>query len=185
MNRLNCGIWLPTDEARLRQLGVGQLLFHRGVYLQSGRPGAWFLWQALQGAGYRSSARGGSVWLFPLVQRAESAPQPPPVPEPDRSTPVLCEGWRGFTMKERDAPMWIYGDADVELELAAPGRTSALVRVDGERVERFQVDGRMTLVVPLEGDEWHSIVLAGSAAVRATRSPPQGLEIERISFLPA
>ncbi len=184
MNRLNCGVWLPTDEARLRQLGVGQLLFHRGVYLQSGRPGAWFLWQALQDAGYRASARGGSVWLFPLVQRAESAPQPPPVREPDRSTPVLCEGWRRFTMKERDAPMWIYGDADVELELAAPGRTSALVRVDGERVERFQIDGRMTLVVPLEGDEWHSIVLQVPRLFEDTK-PAQGLEIERISFLPA
>ena len=183
-NRLNCGIWLPTDAARLERLGVRQLLFHRGVYLQSGRPGAWFLWQALQGAGYRWSVRGGSVWLFPLVQRAESAPQPPPVPEPDRSAPVLCEGWRGFTMKERDAPMWIYGDADVELELAAPGRTSAFVRVDGGRVEHFQVDGRTTLVVPLEGDEWHSIVIAVPQLFEET-TPPQGLEIERISFLPA
>ena len=167
----------------MRQLGVGQLLFHRGVYLQSGRPEAWFLWQALQGAGYRSTARGGSVWLFPLVQRAESAPQPPPVREPDRSTPILCEGWRGFTMKERDAPMWIYGDADVELG-ARRARTHLRPRPGRRRARRaFQIDGRMTLVVPLEGDEWHSIVLQVPRLFEHTK-PAQGLEIERISFLP-
>ena len=79
--------------------------------------------------------------------------------------------------------MWIYGDADVEPELAAPGRTSALVRVDGERGESFQIDGRMTLAVPLEGDEWHSIVLQVPRLFEHTK-PAQGLEIERISFLP-
>jgi hypothetical protein len=184
MNRLNCGIWRPTDAATLQRLGVTRLLFHRGVYLQSGRPGAWFLWSALQEAGYRASARGGSVWLFPLVRRDGAAPQPPPVREPDRAAPVLCEGWRGFTMKERDAPMWVYGDADLELELAAPGRTRAVVWVDGERVERFVVDGTVTLSIPLEGDEWHSIVLEVPRLFEDAK-PPQGLEITKMSFLPA
>jgi len=184
MNRLNCGIWRPADEARLRRLGVTGILFHRGVYLQSRRPGAWFLWRALQEAGYRASTRGGSVWLFPLAARDGAAPQPPPLPEPDRATPVLCEGWRGFTMKERDALMWVYGDADLELELSAPGRTRAVVRVDGERVERFVVDGSVTLAIPLEGDKWHSVVLEVPRLFEDAK-PPQGLEIVRMTFLPA
>jgi hypothetical protein len=184
MNRLNCGIWRPTDETRLRGLGVRQLLFQRGVYLQSGRPGAWFLWQALQDAGYRASARGGSVWLYPLVRREGAPRQPAPVREPDRAAPILCEGWRGFTMKERDAPMWIYGDADVELELTAPGRTPAVVSVDGDRVQRLDVDRRVTVVIPLEGDEWHSIVLEVPQLLE-TATPPQGLSIARITFLPS
>jgi hypothetical protein len=87
-------------------------------------------------------------------------------------------------MKERDAPMWVYGDADLELELAAPGRTRAVVWVDGERVERFVVDGTVTLSIPLEGDEWHSIVLEVPRLFEDAK-PPQGLAITRMTFLPA
>jgi hypothetical protein len=87
-------------------------------------------------------------------------------------------------MKERDAPMWIYGDADVELELTAPGRTPAVVSVDGDRVQRLDVDRRVTVVIPLEGGEWHSIVLEVPQLLE-TATPPQGLSIARITFLPS
>jgi hypothetical protein len=184
LNRVNCGIWLPGDEAALRTRGIRNLLFHRGVYLQSGRPGAWFLWNALQAQGYRAVARGGSVWRIPLERRPDTPVQPAPVAEPDRAAPVLCEGWRGWRMKERDAPMWVYGDADVEIELAAPGRTRASVSVDIGRVERFTVDRSATLRIPLDGNRWHSIVLEVPALFTGVK-PAQGLEITRIRFLPA
>jgi len=182
-NRMNCGIFEPGDVARMRALGIEQLLFHRGAYAQSGRPGAWFLWEALQSAGYRSTVRGGDVWLFPLQRRPGTPTQAPPVPEPDRATPVLCEGWRLWTMKERDAPMWVYGDADLELELTAPGRTTATVLVDGTRPLGIAVDHELTLRVPLEGDRWHSIVFEVPALFTNVK-PPQGLEIERLRFIP-
>jgi hypothetical protein len=183
-NRLNCGILAQGDAAAMRTLGVEQALFNEAAYAQSGRPRAWFLWQALQAAGYRSTARDGMVWLFPLQRRPGTAAQPSPVPEPDRAAPVFCEGWRGFTMKERDAPLWVYGDADLELELSAPGRTSATVLVDGTRVLHFEVDRAAVLQVPLEGNAWHSVVFEVPRLFTNVK-PPQGLEIERISFLPA
>ena len=179
---MNCGIFEPGDVADAA-LGMEQLLFHRGAYAQSGRPGAWFLWEALQSAGYRSTVRGGDVWLFPLQRRAGTPTQAPPVPEPDRATPVLCEGWRLWTMKERDAPMWVYGDADLELELTAPGRTTATVLVDGTRTLGVAVDHKLTVRVPLEGERWHSIVFEVPALFTNVK-PPQGLEIERLSFIP-
>jgi len=182
-NRLNCGILEPGDAARMRTLGIEQLLFHRGAYEQSARPGAWFLWQALQTAGYRSTARGGDVWLVPLQRRPNAAPQPAPVPEPHRTTPVLCEGWRGWKMKERDAPLWVYGDADLELDLTAPGQTTATVEVDGDRTLGIEVNGVTTVKVPLEGNEWHSVVFE-VPALFTNVNPPQGLEITRLSFAP-
>jgi hypothetical protein len=182
-NRLNCGIFSPGDEAQMRTLGVEQALYNKAAYAQSRRPGAWFLWQALQEAGYRATARGGEVSLFPLRRQPGTAAQPAPVPEPDRATPVFCEGWRGFTMKERDAPLWVYGDADVELELSAPGHTNATVVVDGERTVRFEVDRAAVVRVPLDGDAWHSVVFEVPQLFTNVK-PPQGLEIERISFLP-
>jgi hypothetical protein len=183
-NRLNCGIVQEGDLAELRRLGIRNLLYHRGAYAQSRRPGAWFLWNALQEAGLRSTARGGAVWLFPLQRRPGAAVQPPPVPEPDRSVPILCEGWRGWKMKERDAPLWVYGDADLEIDLAAPGATEAVARVDGTRELRFAVDRRVTLRVPLDGDRWHSVVLEVPRLFLDAK-PPQGLELKKITFLPA
>ena len=43
---------------------------------------------------------------------------------------------------------------------------------------------RLANALSLEGDEWHSIVLAVPRLFEDT-TPAQGLEIERISFLPA
>jgi hypothetical protein len=80
--------------------------------------------------------------------------------------------------------MWVYGDADLEIELAAPGRTAASVRVDGTRTLGFEVDRQVTVQVPLEGDEWHSVVFEVPRLFLGAK-PPQGLEITKISFLPA
>jgi hypothetical protein len=181
LNRMNCGVILPADLARLRGLGIAELLFHAGVYAQSKRPGAWFAWQTLQEAGYRAEARGGRVWLFPLEKApAEAARQAAPVPEPDRAAPVLCEGWRGWTMKERDAPLWIFGEDDVEIELASPEPTFGFVHVDGGAATRFKVEDTVTLAVELEGRRWHSIVIEIPALFPTT--PPRGFEIVRLTY---
>jgi hypothetical protein len=180
LNRLNCGVLRAGDLPRLRSLGVRYLTFHPGAYRQAVRAGAWFAWQALQEEGLRASAHGGQVSLFPLEPDPALAAQPAPVPEPDRSAPVFCEGWRGWTMKERDAPLWIWGDADVELELAAPEPSGGSITVDGDRFEYFRVDGTVTLAVPLEGQRWHSIVIEIPALFDT--KPPQGFELVRLAY---
>lgn len=181
LNRMNCGVILPVDLARLRELEIRSLLFHAGAYAQSGRAGAWFAWRALEEAGYRAQAHGGRISQFSLERRAPgTARQPPPVPEPDRAAPVLCEGWRGWTMKERDAPLWIYGEDDVELELASPEPTFGFVYVDGGPSTRFEVEDTVTLAVELEGRRWHSIVIEIPALFPTT--PPQGFELVRLTY---
>ena len=180
LNRLNCGAGLPEDEQRLRSLGVRYLLFHAGAYEQARRPGAWFAWQALQLSGSRAAAEEGRVWLFPLDPDPSTPAQPAPVPEPDRSAPVFCESWRGWTMKERDAAIWIWGADDVELELAAPERSEGTILVDGTRRREFTVDGRLTLVIPLQDDRWHVLLLEVPALFPT--DPPQGFELVRLTF---
>lgn len=180
-NRLNCGAWLPGDEGRLRELGVRRLLFHRGAYAQSLRPNAWFAWQELQRRGYRATARGGSVWLFPFSRGAGLA-QAPPVREPPREEPVLCEGWKDWKMKQRDAAMWVYGPADLELELATPAPTPATLWIDGRMSESFRVDGVETLDVELDEPGWH-VLLFRVPALFDTK-PARGLELLRIGYMP-
>jgi hypothetical protein len=180
LNRLNCGAGLPSDETRLRGLGVRHLLFHAGAYEQSRRAGAWFAWRALERAGYRAVAQSSGIWLFPLRPDRARPAQTPPMPEPDRARPVFCEGWRGSTMKERDAPLWIFGNGMAELVLTAPEPATGFIRVDGARDERFRVDGRARLGVELEGRRWHLIVLQIPRLFET--KPPQGFELVRLTY---
>ena len=94
---------LGPEPAQLRRAlpgdGAGSsarrahLLFHAGAYEQSGRPGAWFAWQLLQRAGYRIVARGRPRLAVPAGRASGKPPRrPAPVPEPDRSAPVLLRG---------------------------------------------------------------------------------------------
>jgi hypothetical protein len=179
-NRINCGVLRPGDIEFLSSLGARSLLFHAGAYAQAARQSIWFAWRALEQAGLRSTAHGGSVWLFPLTSGTGAA-QAPPVPEPDHGTPVFCEGWRGTQMKERDAPIWIYTGHPVTLALTAPGLTGASVRVDGGLPTLLTVDHELTLHVPLSGVRWHSIVLE-VPQLFLDASPPQGLTLKRLTF---
>ncbi|MCC6222218.1 MAG: hypothetical protein IT201_01860 [Thermoleophilia bacterium] len=180
LNRLNCGVALPGDWRRLRALGVDTVLFHAGAFAQSGRPGAWFAWRLLERRGYRSSARDGRIWAFPLVARPDRPEEGAPVPEPDRSAPVFCEGWHGWTMKERDAPLWVFGQGAIEIEVSAPRPLPALVRVDGGAPRRIVADPSVTLVVELRGERWHRLHFQIGALLQT--SPPRGLEITRITY---
>jgi hypothetical protein len=175
LNRVNCGVWLAGDAAELRALGVRSLLFHRGLYAQGGRPGAWFAWKALAAHGFRPAAVDGPVTL---LNRGGGAHAPPPVAEPSRERTVFCEGWNGWTMNERQAPFWVYGDRRLELEVTAPGRTSADVLLDGELVRTIDVAGPTAVVVRPRGERWHWVMLEVPELFRTT--PPQGLRLLRI-----
>lgn len=182
LNRMNCGILEAGDIGYLRRLGIESLVFNLPAYRQAGRASPWHAWTALQAMGLRTRARGGDVWLFPLQASLGRDVEPPPVPEPDRAAPIFCEGWRGFTMKERDAPLWVYTASDVELTLSAPGSTPASVRADGGAPHLFQVDGQAKVYVEIGAEGWHSIVL-NVPQLFLDAKPPQGLTIERLRFV--
>jgi hypothetical protein len=175
LDRLNCGVWAGGDSAELRSLAVRSILFHRGLYAQAARPGAWFAWKALAAHGFRPVAAGGAVTL---LQRRAGPPAPPPVPEPSRDRTVFCEGWSGWTMNERQAPLWVYGAQRLALELTAPGPTAASVWLDGEVVRRIDVDGPTSVILRLRGERWHSVMLEVPELFRTT--PPQGLRLLRM-----
>jgi hypothetical protein len=179
-DRLNCGIWLPGDDRDLEALGIRFLLFHLGAYEQSLRPNAWFAWRALQQRGYRARDHGGTVWLFPFTSVPGAPFQAPPVAEPPRGQPVLCESWKRGRMKQREAGLWIFGDGQLELTLGAPGLSSALLQVDNGQPRHFFVDGKTTISAPLEGNRWHRIVIRVPQLFGT--KPPRGLELEQINL---
>ncbi len=182
LNRVNCGAWLSGDLARLRGLGIRDLVYHAGAYAQAARPGAWFAWRALQGLGLRATAGRGAVWRFPLATAPGQAVQPPPVKEPARAEPVLCEGWRGWKMKQRQAPFWIYGSGRLELVVTAPEPTRAFLWRGRTLTQRFEVDGPTTLRLRLNGERWHLLMLQVPELFET--KPPQGLELVKIRYIP-
>ena len=175
-NRISCGVWLPGDEEELATLGIRFVTFHEGVYAQAEVPGAWFGWRELVAHGYAPVARGGAITL--LARGAGDTE--PPVPEPPRAEPFYCEGWEGRTMKERQAPFWLYGSGPVQLEVSAPAPTPAVLWVDGVRVDRTVVSGETTLDGELEGGGWHALVLEVPRLLDTT--PPRGLRLERLGL---
>jgi hypothetical protein len=175
-NRISCGVWLPGDEEEFDGLGIRFVTFHEGVYAQAEVPGAWFGWRELVARGYAPLASGG---VITLLGRGISSAEPP-VPEPPRADPLYCEGWKGRTMKERQAPFWLYGSGAVQLEVSAPAPTPAVLWVDGVRVDRATVSREATLNAELEGEGWHALVLEVPRLLDTT--PPQGLRLERLGL---
>jgi hypothetical protein len=175
-NRLSCGVWLPGDEEELDSLGIRFVTFHEGVYAQAEVPGAWFGWRELVARGYAPIERDGAITLL----GSGSGQAEPPVPEPPRAEPLYCEGWRGRTMKERQAPIWLYGSGPVQLEVSSPAPTPATLWVDGVRVDRTVVEGDAVLDAELEGDGWHALVLEVPELLDT--APPRGLRLERLGL---
>ena len=179
-NRLSCGIWLPGDEETLDELGVEYVAFHLGLYRQGGVPGAWFGWQGLADHGFAPIARGGEVTLF---GRGDGAAREAPVAEPSRAEPLLCEGWRDRTMRERQGLLWLYGSGPVRLEVSAIADTPAALWVDGRLVDETQVSGLAALEGELEGEGWHALVLEIPRLLDA--EPPQGLTLAAVTLASA
>jgi hypothetical protein len=179
MNRLSCGVWLPGDRDAIAALGVENVVFHRGVYRQMRVPGAWFAWRGLQDLGYRPAAGTNTVTFF--AEAGDIAA--PPVPEPAADRPVLCEGWRGRRMVEREASFWINGSGALELHVRAPGRIAVQMWVDGRPGGTVDIAGETTFSVPLGTSRWHSVTFAVPRLF--STKPPSGLRIERLIVRPS
>jgi len=162
-NRLSCGVWLPGDGAKLERLGITRLLFHRGLYAQAHRRGAWFAWRTLVSRGWRPVAPGDAVTLFaPGTSTAA-----PPVPEPSRIRPFLCTGWRGQTTLARQATIWVYGGSSVTLRVRTPARSSVRLWADGQVADQRDVFGSGFLMAHFGDSGWHPLLL--ESATRGLR----------------
>ncbi len=115
-NRLDCGIWLPGDEAELARLGIRYVVLHRGLYRFTGQEMAEsFASQAL-------ARRSGALRVLPPVGRAG------PVLKLNTMRPYLCDGWSADRkLKETEGGAWIYGSGRLSVGLSGP----AEVFVDG------------------------------------------------------
>jgi hypothetical protein len=165
-NRLDCGAWLPGDREELERLGIRSLFYHQGLYEQGRVPGAWFAWRGLEQAGYRPAARGGVVWLW---EPGSADSVEPPVPEPKRTEPVLCDGWSAGALEDEEGALWVYGSGSARLALAADDPVDAVLHADGREADRIRVDGAATVDVPLEGSGWHPLVVEGAHGLRLVR----------------
>jgi len=163
-NRLSCGVWVPGDSAELERLGITRVLFHRGLYAQAHRRGAWFAWRRLQEAGFGPVAAGGGVTLFAPGAGATR----PPVDEPPRFRPVLCTGWRGRTMLGREATIWLYGEGGLQLHLAAPKFVRVRLLADGGLVDQRRFAGNIVIGTTLAGMRWHPLLILSEPGLRLT-----------------
>jgi hypothetical protein len=173
--RLSCGIWLDGDRGRLDALAVEQLLFHRGLF-RSGVPGGWFAWRGALEASYRPEIRDGAVTLLSANGRADL---PNPFGEPAREKPYFCRGWVDRRTSEPQAPFWVWGPGELELEFVAPRSTTATLWVEG-RERSFTVEKRETIRIRLTGERWHPLIVAIPGIYDT--NPPYGLRLARISF---
>jgi hypothetical protein len=172
-NRLSCGVWLPGDDRALESRGVRYAVFHRGMFAQGRVPGAWFGWRGLVDHGFAPLAADGAITVF--ARGRGDGGTPPPVPEPSRRRPLLCEGWRGRTMDERQAPLWVYGEGTLTLRVGTTTTNWAGLWVDGARLPDVRVRGRATLRASLKGERWHAVVLEVPRLTGTT--PPRGLRL--------
>jgi hypothetical protein len=168
-NRLSCGVWRPGDAQMLGSLGVTRVLFHRALYAQAHRRGAWFAWRALVSNGWQPLAQGGAVTLF----APGAATRAPPVPEPSRSRPYFCTGWRGRTTLARQATMWIYGEGGIQLHLDAPSGMHVRLLGDGRLLDQRRFAGKIDVRTTLVGMRWHPLLLVSTGV---------GMRVDEITF---
>jgi hypothetical protein len=157
-NRIGCGVWEPGDADVLDRFGVQSILLHHGVYQQAGDRSAWFAWRGLEEHGWAPAAQGGAITLF----GRGSSSAPPRFPEPSRSEPVFCQGWRDGVMSELQAPFWLYGDEKWRLEYSSEEPIRLTISLDGKRVAEILVDGAGVWAPRLEQGRWHTIVFEAS-----------------------
>jgi hypothetical protein len=148
-NRLDCGIWLPEDEAELARLGIRYLVVHGGLYRFTRQ-------EAAESFAARALARrSGGLHVFPPVGEASDV-------KLDRTRPYLCDGWNADReLKETEGGAWIYGSGRLLVELSGPGT----IFVDGRSAEESPT---------LPGEQWHSVLVRGSPGLRLTRLALEG-----------
>ena len=160
-NRLECGAWLQGDRRELERLGIRSYVWHGGMYEQSDTPGAWFGWEGLRRSGLGVAAGASPVFLW-----GAGAAGPPPVAEPARDEPFLCDAWVDGELTLREGALWLYGQGTAELELEAQSPTVVSVYADARAVEPVVVDGRETIRVELPNGGWHPFVVQGAPGLR-------------------
>jgi hypothetical protein len=158
-SRLNCGVWLPGDDAELEALGITRIVFHRGLYAQAHRLGVAFAERALWDAAWHPVGSEGEVTLWAPgdgSHPASSPALPPPGP------PVLCTGWRGKTMTGPEATIWVYGAGALRLQFQADAETRLRIFADGQVADQIGFTSRGVAEATLAGETWHPIVLIES-----------------------
>ncbi len=110
LESLNCGDWLPGNEALLRRLGVRYVAFHDGLF-SGGRN--WFAWRALAARGWGTLARGGGITMLARGR----PPTAPPVGEP-RSRIVFCPQWKNRSPLYEHSALWARGPGRLTVRLA-------------------------------------------------------------------
>ena len=163
-NRLDCGAWLPGDEAALARLGIRFIVFHEGLYQQSGTPGAWQAWEALRRHGLGVSAGGPVVFLW--VHGGGNHPPPASVPVPPPGRPLLCDGWKADVLTLPEGALWLSGSGSATLELQAGLPTRVRVFVDGQALPARVVDGGATISADVGGPGWHAFVVQAAPGLR-------------------
>ncbi|MGH3021232.1 MAG: hypothetical protein ACRDNR_13925 [Gaiellaceae bacterium] len=161
-NRLDCGVWFPGDRAALERLGIRYVVWHGGLYEQSRTPGASFAWEGLRREGFGAVAGRPPVVLFEPGQDRG----PPSLPEPDRTEPLLCDGWEDGELALDEGALWVYGSGRAELELEAAAPTLVTVFADGRPLAPRILAGRESVELELAGDGWHALVVLGAPGLR-------------------
>jgi hypothetical protein len=163
-NRLDCGAWLPGDREELERLGIRFYVQHLGLYEQSRTPGAWHAWEGLSREGL-GLERGNDV-IFLWQEGPNAAPPAYGVEEPSRDEPLLCDGWQDGALELDEGALWLYGSGTAELVLEADAPTRVSVFADGRPLEPELVDGRATIEVDLDEEDWHPFVVRGAPGLR-------------------
>ncbi len=163
-NRLDCGAWLPGDREELERLGIRFYVQHLGLYEQSRTPGAWHAWEGLFREGLGLERGNGVSFLW--QEGPDAAPPSFDVGEPSRDEPLLCDGWQDGALELDEGALWLHGSGSAELVLEADAPTRVSVFADGRPLEPELVDGRATIEVDLDEEDWHAFVVRGAPGLR-------------------
>jgi hypothetical protein len=157
--RLDCGIWLPGDDARLQELDVRFIALHLGLYERVENDAAWFAWQALAERGYRSLGRGSVVTIYARGLTGPPAAEPALLEEPSRPGPHSC-----YAVADQ-AGAWVWGSGQVHVVLSSSSHPA--IWIDGEQRavrEAPPPSGITSLSFRVDAEGWHSIFARGDEA---------------------
>ncbi len=183
---LGCGDWTTHAGARLADLDVTSISFHRGLYVDNNvlADTAWMAWQGLVSHGWRPVRTDGAVTAFVRGRSAAA----PPFAEPPRGDALFCRGWfpadvSGRQMSASHAALWVYGSGIVRLFLIAPHRLPARISLDGRPHSRLTVYRLVEVRIGLGSERWHLISL-DTGRLPVVRGKPRGVRIVAYALPP-